>query len=206
VTVSGSVAAIDDREDAVRGARERLEIINVYGELGSYRAAAKVCGTTHKTVKRIVQRQQTGLPERVRRPRSTDPFLSLIEERVRKTQGRISAKRLLPAARAAGYEWSARHFRRAVAEGEGLLPSRAGLAPVDAGPGQPPGRRLGRHEAFSALLRGVAVVALAVRAFRAQSAAGDGARPARGVLRASGRRPGNRALRPDGRAQGLGRR
>jgi transposase len=35
---------------------------------------------------------------------------------VRKSQGRISAKRLLPAAQAAGYEGSARNFRRLVAE------------------------------------------------------------------------------------------
>jgi transposase len=40
----------------------------------------------------------------------------LITERVRTTDGRISAKRLLPLAQAAGYTGSARQFRRAVAE------------------------------------------------------------------------------------------
>ena len=39
-----------------------------------------------------------------------------IAEKVRATDGRITAERLLPAARAAGYEGSARNFRRAVAE------------------------------------------------------------------------------------------
>ena len=39
----------------------------------------------------------------------------LIWEKVRRTRGRISAKRLLPQARAAGYDGSARNFRRAVA-------------------------------------------------------------------------------------------
>jgi hypothetical protein len=39
----------------------------------------------------------------------------LVAERVEKTGGRISAKRLLPAARAAGYGGSARNFRRLVA-------------------------------------------------------------------------------------------
>jgi hypothetical protein len=39
----------------------------------------------------------------------------LVAEKARTSQGRISAKRLLPAARAAGYEGSARNFRRLVA-------------------------------------------------------------------------------------------
>jgi transposase len=38
----------------------------------------------------------------------------LIEERVRKTDGRISAKRLLPVVRAAGYSGSLRNLQRAV--------------------------------------------------------------------------------------------
>jgi transposase len=42
--------------------------------------------------------------------------MSVIWERVRETDGRISAKRLLPRVRAAGYEGSARNFRRAVAK------------------------------------------------------------------------------------------
>ena len=40
----------------------------------------------------------------------------LVAERVEKSAGRISAKRLLPLARAAGHEGSARNFRRLVAE------------------------------------------------------------------------------------------
>jgi hypothetical protein len=40
----------------------------------------------------------------------------LVVQRVEKTSGRISAKRLLPQARAAGYAGSARNFRRLVAE------------------------------------------------------------------------------------------
>ncbi len=39
----------------------------------------------------------------------------LIARRIKQTDGRISAKRLLPEARAAGYQGSARNFRRAVA-------------------------------------------------------------------------------------------
>jgi hypothetical protein len=40
---------------------------------------------------------------------------ALVAERVEKTAGRISAKRLLPAARAAGFAGSDRNFRRLVA-------------------------------------------------------------------------------------------
>jgi transposase len=94
-----------------------LEIVNAYRELGSYRAAAKLCGTTDKTVRRIVERQEgASRPERPRRPRKSDVVTGLIAERVERTQGRISAKRLLAAARADGYAGSDRSFRRAVAE------------------------------------------------------------------------------------------
>jgi hypothetical protein len=38
----------------------------------------------------------------------------LVAERVDKTQGRMSAKRMLPIARAADYDGSARNFRRRI--------------------------------------------------------------------------------------------
>ncbi len=41
----------------LKNTREQLDIITAYQELGSYRAAAKLCGTTDKTVKQIVERQ-----------------------------------------------------------------------------------------------------------------------------------------------------
>ena len=44
----------------------------------------------------------------------------LVAERVEKSQGRMSAKRMLPIARAAGYDGSARNFRRLVAEAKAL--------------------------------------------------------------------------------------
>jgi transposase len=56
-----------------------------------------------------------GTPPRVPRERNYDAVAGLVAERVRKTAGRISAKRLLPAARAAGYAGSPRNFRRLVA-------------------------------------------------------------------------------------------
>jgi transposase len=95
-----------------------LDIVNAYAELGSYRAAAELCGTTHKTVRRIIERHREGTlgrPTRPPRPRNTDQLTDLIARRIKQTDGRISAKRLLPEARAAGYQGSARNFRRAVA-------------------------------------------------------------------------------------------
>ena len=100
----------------MKSAREQLDILTAYAELGSYRAAAVLCGTTHKTVRRVVERRSRPPQERAPRPKSTDPYLPLITERVRTTDGRISAKRLLPLCRAAGYAGSPRHLRRAVAE------------------------------------------------------------------------------------------
>ena len=50
------------------------------------------------------------------RAHNYDGVAELVAARVAKTAGRISAKRLLPVARAAGYEGSARNFRRLVAE------------------------------------------------------------------------------------------
>jgi len=100
----------------VKSAREQLNILNAYEELRSYRAAAALCGTTHKTVRRVVERRDRPPVERPARPKSTDPFRDLIATRVKATDGRISAKRLLPVCRAAGYEGSARNLRRAVAQ------------------------------------------------------------------------------------------
>src|SRR5450755_4820908 len=95
-----------------------MDIISAYREVGTYRGAAEVAGTTHKTVKRVIARHEAGgaAAERADRGHNYDGVAALVAERVGKTSGRISAKRLLPAARAAGYAGSARNFRRLVAE------------------------------------------------------------------------------------------
>jgi transposase len=97
-----------------------MDIIAAYEQVGTFRGAAALCGTTHKTVKRVLLEHQAGEPpDRKRRSstaRNTDCVRDVIAEKVRATDGRISAKRLLPIAQAAGYSGSARNFRRAVAE------------------------------------------------------------------------------------------
>src|SRR5258706_11524918 len=102
----------------LKTAREELDIINAYEETGSLRAAAALCGTTHKTVKRVLERRGAGQrPGRRRAPRPglADEFTDLIFGKVQATDGRITAKRLLPVVRAAGFTGSARTLRRAVA-------------------------------------------------------------------------------------------
>ena len=99
-----------------------MNIISTYREVGTYRGAAELCGTTHKTIKRVVERAEAGgePPQRAPRPRNFDQVQDLVAERVAKSGGRISAKRLLPIARAAGYKGSGRNFRRLVAEQKAL--------------------------------------------------------------------------------------
>ena len=99
-----------------------MDIISAFREVGTYRGAAVISGTTAKTVKRVIARHDSdqapaagGPPVRVARVRNYESVMVLVAERVDKSRGRITAKRLLPAAQAAGYGGSARNFRRLVA-------------------------------------------------------------------------------------------
>ena len=75
-----------------------MDIISAYREVGTYRGAAEVTGTTHKTVKRVIARYEAGgaAPERASRGHNYDGVAELVAGRVGQTSGRISAKRLLP--------------------------------------------------------------------------------------------------------------
>lgn len=75
----------------------------------------------HQTLKRAVERAEAGgPPQREPRPHNFDAVRDVVAERVAKSRGRISAKRLLPIARAAGYAGSPRNFRRLVAAEKAL--------------------------------------------------------------------------------------
>ena len=129
----------------MKSVRERMDIKSAYREVGTYRGAADICGTTPKTVKRAVlaaERAATGT-EPVQH--NYDAVRDIVVERVAKTKGRISAKRLLPMARAAGYTGSARNFRRLVAEKKAAWRSRSSPRPATrrVGAGRHVGHRLG---------------------------------------------------------------
>ncbi len=103
----------------MKSLRDEREIVNAYEFVGTYRGAAALCGTTAKTVKRVLERRtlgQVGRRPAPARVRNTAAVMPLIADRVRTTDGRISAKRLLPVAKKDGYQGSARNFRRAVAQ------------------------------------------------------------------------------------------
>ncbi|MCX2931682.1 IS21 family transposase [Mycobacterium sp. CVI_P3] len=127
----------------MKSAKERMDIISAYQQLGSYRAAAELCNTTPKTVKRVVDKfeaDQAGVPSppRVERVHNYDAVTELVAERVKKSKGRMSAKRMLPIARAAGCDGSARNFRRLVAELKALWRSEhhRGRRPAVWSPGE----------------------------------------------------------------------
>ena len=93
---------------------EELHVVNLYEELGSYRAVAALVGCDHKTVKAALER--VGTPERgyPRRPQLTDPYVDMIVSKVEATQGRIHGRQMLRVLRAAGYEGSLRSLWRAL--------------------------------------------------------------------------------------------
>lgn len=91
-----------------------MDIVTAYREVGTYRGAAQMCGVDHKTVKRVVVGAGDGV--RPARVANYEVVRELVAAKVETTHGKISAKRLLPAARAAGYAGSARNFRRLVSQ------------------------------------------------------------------------------------------
>lgn len=79
---------------------------------------AEMCGVTHKTARRVVERAHAGsaVAERVVRRRNYESVRALVATEIKDTHGKISEKRLLPKAVAAGYEGSGRNFRRLIAQ------------------------------------------------------------------------------------------
>jgi transposase len=96
-----------------------MDIQIAFREVGTYRGAAEIRGTTPKTVRRVVEAARRADPAPPRQ-HNYDSVGELVAERVERTKGRISAKRVLPVARAAGYGGSARNFRRLVADAKAI--------------------------------------------------------------------------------------
>jgi len=94
--------------------RKHLLVVNLYEELGSFRAVAEVIGCDHKTVKAHVLRNAERLP--LQRGSVADPFVDVIRGKLESTSGKITAKALFRIVRSAGYEGSARTLRRVVAK------------------------------------------------------------------------------------------
>ena len=71
-----------------------MDIIAACQLVGTYRGAAVMCGTTHRTVKRIIERAEAGgkTPDRAGRGRNYGLVAELAADRVAATKGRISAK------------------------------------------------------------------------------------------------------------------
>lgn len=97
-----------------------MDVVSAYRDVGSFRGAAEMCGVDPKTVKRKVLAHEAGELDarRARRApvaKNTDVVRDLVAKRVADTKTKITAKRLLPEARAVGYVGSDRNFRRLVA-------------------------------------------------------------------------------------------
>ncbi len=104
-----------------------MDVITAYRQVGTHRGAAEMCGVTHKTVKREVLKDQAA-QGRVERRRNYEGVRALVAHEIDQTKGKISAKRLLPKARAAGYAGSDRNFRRLVATERSKYRQRQAIA------------------------------------------------------------------------------
>ena len=117
-----------------------MDIVAAYQLVGSYRGAAEICGTTHKTVKRVIERTavtETGRarPVRAPRPSNYEVVRTVVTGAVAAGKGRVSAKRLLPRARAAGYAGSGPQLPAPGRAGETPLPARQRPCPTSGGVG-----------------------------------------------------------------------
>ena len=72
----------------MKNARDRMDVIAAYRDVGSYRCAAEICGTTHKTVRRIIEAHEAGrrLAGQVR-GRNFDQVRDLVVLRVERRWG-----------------------------------------------------------------------------------------------------------------------
>ena len=69
-----------------------MDVLAAYQEVGSYRGAAEICGTTHKTVRRIVQRHNGGGAAPPRRDRGHN-YAASIRQNQGPTRQRVNRRR-----------------------------------------------------------------------------------------------------------------
>ena len=60
VTVKVPTTHRHHRGVPLKSAKDRMDIISAYQQVGSYRGAAELCGTTHRTVKKVVEKFEAG--------------------------------------------------------------------------------------------------------------------------------------------------
>ena len=111
-----------------------MDIIAAYREAGTYRGAAEIAGTTHKTVRRVIARHEAGggAPPRVPRGRNYDGVAALVAERVEQDVG-ADLGEAAAAGRPGGGVWRVGPELPPPGRGE-----QAGVA-AGASPGAPPG-------------------------------------------------------------------
>ena len=110
-----------------------MDVVSAYESVGSYRGAAVICGVDPKTVKRKVAKRDAGELDEERDgrapvARNTDVVAGLVAVRVAETRAKISAKRLLPVARAARLHGLGPEFPAARRREEAVVARGAGPA------------------------------------------------------------------------------
>lgn len=127
--------------------REDMDMIAAFNDVGNYRGAAAICGVDHKTVQRALARDawRAGRGPGAARRHNYDVVADVVAKRVAGTSARISAKRLLSEAVAAGYAGSAGNFRRLVARAKQAwrADNHRGRRPGGVGTGRGARHRLG---------------------------------------------------------------
>ena len=182
-----------------------MDIIAAYREVGSYRGAAEMCGTTHKTVRRVVRRPRPGAAAE---PSAAGPQLRRGHGSGRGQGGQDVWADLGEAAAASGaggrlrrvgaqLPAAGRRAETAVAARSSPWPPAGGVAT-----GPDAGDRLGRRGRAARVLRGAGLVAVPVRAVRRRRAGDDHTRAARRVLRHARWSAQDGAGRPDGLPEG----
>ena len=121
----------------MKSAEERMNIVEKYRELGSYRAAGLACGVDHKTVKAVVARAERGEVEVTRAPvareHNYDAVADVVRAKVDKTRGRDQRQAAVAGGPRGGLWRVGTQLPAAGRRGEGRLSSsRAGLSAVAA--------------------------------------------------------------------------